>query len=91
MIRLKDIELLKKELKKCNNTDLSIRMDGSLRLSLQIHNAECIVTKKVVIISNSDLISYEEIEISVDDINDMEIDTEIILEMNGNYKIYIST
>ena len=56
-----------------------------------IDKLQSIVTRKVLLIGNSDLVGNQEIEICVDDINDIDIDTEIVLEMNGNYKIFIST
>ena len=88
---MKDLKELQQELENnYTNKSLSIRTDGSLRLSLQIQNSKCMLTKKVLLIANSNL-TDEEIEINVDDINDIEIDTEIVLEMNGNYSINIST
>ncbi|MBQ8234898.1 MAG: hypothetical protein IJZ36_04900 [Bacilli bacterium] len=87
---MKDLKALQKELESYNNKDLSIIIEGSLKLSLTIHNAQCMVTKKVLLVGNSDL-TNEEIEITVDEINCIEINSEIHLEMNGNYDIYIST
>lgn len=87
---MRDVKTLQEELAKYNNKNLSIRMDGSLRLSLSIHNARCMMTRKVLLIGNADLVN-EEIEINVDDINSIDIDSDILLEMNGNYNIYIST
>lgn len=52
---------------------------------------QSIVTRKVLLIGNSELVRNEEIEICTDDINSIEINTEIILQMNGNYNVYIST
>ena len=56
-----------------------------------IDKVQSIVTSKVLLIGNSGLIRNQEIEICIDDINSIDIDTEIVLEMNGNYKIFIST
>lgn len=89
---MKPIKELKEELEKnYNNRDIAVRMDGSLRLSLNISNAQCLVTHKVVLIGNAELAVNEEVEICLDDVNDIEIGTEIILEMNGNYNICITT
>ena len=77
-----DIKLLKEELRKYNNKNLLIRLDGSLKLSLNIYNAECFVSKKIIVIGNSDLEKNEEIEICTDEINNIEIHSEIHLEMN---------
>lgn len=88
---MKDIKELRKKLESYTNKDLSVRTEGSLRLSLQIYHAQCMVTQKVILISNLELAVNEEIEINVDDIIDIEIDTEVILEMNGNYNICISS
>lgn len=87
---MKDLQELIKELKiNYTGKDISIRTEGSLRLSMQIHNTKSIVTNNVILISNSELALDEEIEINIDDINSIEIDTEVMLEMNGNYTIYI--
>jgi adenylate cyclase class IV len=86
---MKDVSILKEEIEKYNYHDLSVRTDGSIRFSMLIHNAQCLVTKKVLLIGNAEL-TNEEIEICVDDIDNINIDTEIILEMNGNYTIYIN-
>lgn len=89
---MKDLKELLKELKKnYENKDLSIRFEGSLKTSMQMHNAQCMVTSKVLIISNSEFILNEEIEICVDDIIYIEIGDEICLQMNGNYNIFIVT
>lgn len=77
-----DIKSLKEELKKYNNKDLLIRIDGSLKLSLNIYKAECFVSKKVIVISSLDEKTNEEIEISIDEINSIEINSEINLQMN---------
>lgn len=88
---MKDIKKLKEELNgKYAGRDMTIRMTGSLRLTIFLHNVECIVTQKVLLIGNSDFIN-EEIEIYTDDINEISIDSDILLKMNGNYNIYIST
>lgn len=77
-----DVKSLKEELKKYNNKDLLIRIDGSLKLSLNIYKAECFVSKKVIVISSLDDKTNEEIEISIDEINSIEINSEISLQMN---------
>jgi len=88
---VRDLKELQKELKLYNGNDITVRADGSLRFCIPIHKVQAIVTNKVVLISNTDLVRNEEIEICTDDINDIEIDTEIVLQMNGNYNLYIST
>lgn len=88
---MKDLQKLKQELQEnYNGKDVTVRADGSLRFTILINKVQAIVTDKVLLISNSELIQNEEIEICVDDINSIEIDTEIVLQMNGNYTIYIS-
>ncbi len=89
---MKDLKELSKELKtNYENKDLSIKFEGSLKMSIQIHNAQCIVTSKVVILSNSEFVLNEEIEVCIDDINYIELEDEICLQMNGNYNIFIAT
>lgn len=88
---MKDIKELREALENYTNKDVSIRTEGSLRLSLNIHNMQCMITQKVVLMSNLESSENEEIEINVDDIIDIEINTEIVLEMNGNYNICISS
>lgn len=86
---MRDILKLKQELESYNSNDLTVRADGSLRFSMTIHNAQSLVTRTVLLIGNADL-KYEEFEIKIDEIEDIEISTEIVLNMNGNYEIYIS-
>lgn len=86
---MKDILKLKQELESYNYNDLTVTADGSLRFSMTIHNAQSLVTRTVLLIGNADL-KYEEFEIKIDEIEEIEIDTEIVLNMNGNYEIYIS-
>lgn len=86
---MKDLKKLSEELEKYNKKDLSITFSGSLRFSTLIHNSQCMVTQKILLIGNLEY-SNEEIEINVDDIDNIIIDEYIVLEMNGNYKIYIS-
>lgn len=62
-----------------------------MRFTICIGKVQSIVTRKVLLIGNSELVRNEEIEICTDDINSIEINTEIILQMNGNYNVYIST
>lgn len=86
---MKDLEKLSKELENYNNKDISINFSGSLRFSTLIHNAKCMVTQKILLIGNFEY-TNEEIEIGIDDIEKINIDKDIIIEMNGNYTIYMS-
>ena len=86
---MKDILKLKQELENYSYNDLTVRADGSLRFLITIHNAQSLVTRTVLLMGNEDL-KNEEIEIKIDEIEEIEIDTEIVLNMNGNYEIYIS-
>lgn len=88
---MKDLEKLEEELKKCDGKDITVRIDGSLKLGIQIHNVKTMVTSRDIILSNYNFKINEETEICLDDIVDIELGQEIIIEMNGNYKIYIST
>lgn len=87
---MKDLKNLKEKLKSYNDKDITVRTDGSLRFLMPINKVQAMVTNKVILIGNSDLVKNEEIEILVDDINNIETDAEITLYMNGNYIIYIS-
>lgn len=88
---MKDLEKLEEELKKCDGKDITVRIDGSLKLGIQIHNVKTMVTSRDIILSNYNFKINEETEICLDDVVDIELGQEIIIEMNGNYKIYIST
>lgn len=88
---MKDLEKLEEELKKCDGKDITVRIDGSLKLGIQIHNVKTMVTSRDIILSNYNFKINEETEICLDDIVDIELGQEIIIEMNGNYKIYVST
>jgi len=88
---MKDFKKLEEELKKCDGKDITVRIDGSLKLGIQIHNTKSIVTSRTVILSNYNFKINEETEICLDDVVDIELGQEIILQMNGNYNIYIST
>ena len=48
------------------------------------------VTSRKIIFSNYNFKLNEEVEICLDDVIDIELGQEIILQMNGNYNIYIS-
>lgn len=88
---MKDLKKLEEELKKCDGKDITVRIDGSLKLGIQIHNVKTMVTSRDIILSNYNFKINEETEICLDDVVDIELGQEIIIEMNGNYKIYIST
>ena len=88
---MKDLEKLEEELRKYDGKDITVRIDGSLKLGIQIHNVKSIVTSRNIILSNYNFKINEETEICLDDVVDIELGQEIIIEMNGNYKIYIST
>lgn len=87
---MKDLKLLSEKLKEFNDKDISIRFEGSLRLLMEINQAHCLVTKKVVLIGDSNFNELQEVEIAVDEISSITIDKDVILKMNGNYEIYIS-
>ncbi len=88
---MEDLKQLQQKLKEIEGQDISIQLEGSLRLILNIHNMQSIVTNTIIIISNSQLIRNEEIEILTDEIISIDIKKEIKIEMNGNYTISIST
>lgn len=87
---MEDLKQLQQKLKEIEGQDISIQLEGSLRLILNIHNMQSIVTNTIIIISNSQLIRNEEIEILTDEIISIDIKKEIKIEMNGNYTISIS-
>lgn len=86
-------EELKQKINEYNNKDLYIRMDGSLRIStFSIHKAQCVISRNRLLIAYPDTdYTDEEIEIIIDDIVNVILNKEIVLQMNGNYNIYIST
>ena len=88
---MEDLKQLQQKLKEMEGKDISIQLEGSLRLVLNIHSMQSIVTNTILIISNSQLIRNEEIEIVTDEIVSIDIKKEIKIEMNGNYIISIST
>lgn len=88
---MEDLKQLQQKLKEIEGQDISIKFEGSLRLVLNIHNMQYIVTNTILLISNSQLIRNEEIEILTDEIISIDIKKEIKIEMNGNYTISIST
>lgn len=49
---MKDLKKLSEELEKYNKKDLSITFSGSLRFSTLIHNSQCMVTQKILLIGN---------------------------------------
>lgn len=59
---------------------------------MNIDNMQSIVTNTILLISNSNLVTNQEIELITDDIVGIEyIRKDIKIEMNGNYSIYIGT
>ncbi len=86
-------EKLKEKINEYNNKDLCIRMDGSLKIStFLIHNAQCYINRNRLLITKQDTdFTNEEIEIVIDDIVNVIMNDKIVLQMNGNYNIYIST
>ncbi len=87
---MKDLKKLQETLKTYNGRDLFIRFSGSLRTYINIYNAQCLVTKIVMIIGNSNLEDNQELEILTDDIKNITFnENDILLEMNGNYTIQI--
>ena len=90
VVNLKDLKKLRDTLKEYNNKNLYIRFDGSLRTYINIYNAQCLVTKIVLLIGNGDFEDNQELEIKTDDIRDIIFNkNEILLEMTGNYTIEI--
>lgn len=89
-MNLKDLKKLQETLKGYNEKNLYIRFSGSLRTYLNIYNAQCMVTKIVLLIGNGDFKDNQELEIKTDDIRNITFNkNEILLEMNGNYTIEI--
>ena len=89
---MEDLKLLQQKLKEMDGKDLSIKFEGSLRLLMNINNMQSIVTNTILLISNSNLVTNQEIELITDDIVGIEyIRKDIKIEMNGNYSIYIGT
>ena len=88
---MKNLKELEEELKKYDGKNITIRIDGSLKLGILIHNLKSMVTSRNIIFSNYNFKLNEEVEICLDDVIDIELGQEIILQMNGNYNIYIST
>lgn len=87
---MKDLKKLRDTLKEYNNKNLYIRFDGSLRTYINIYNAQCLVTKIVLLIGNGDFEDNQELEILTDDIRNITVNAnDILLEMNGNYTIEI--
>ena len=90
MINLKDLRKLQNILKEYNGKDLYIRFNGSLRTYIHIYNAQCLVTKIVLVIGNGDFEDNQELEIRTDDIKTITFnENEILFDMNGNYTIEI--
>lgn len=59
---------------------------------MNIDNMQSIVTNTILLISNSNLVTNQEIELITDDIVGIEyIRKDIKIGMNGNYSIYIGT
>ena len=85
---MRDLKGLQAELEKYNGKDVSIRFDGSLKAFMIIENAKCIVTYKTLLIGNIEK-DNQEFQIDLDEVIDIEIGIQIILEVNGNYRIYI--
>ena len=90
VVNLKDLKKLRDTLKEYNNKNLYIRFDSSLRTYINIYNAQCLVTKIVLLIGNGDFEDNQELEILTDDIRNITVNAnDILLEMNGNYTIEI--
>ena len=85
---MKDIKSLQKELEKYNNRNVSIRFEGSLRTFLVIENARCMVTHKTLLIGSIEK-DNQEFQLDLDEVMEFEINVEIMLSVNGNYRIYI--
>lgn len=85
---MRDLKELQAELEKYNGKDISIRFDGSLKAFMIIENAKCIATYKTLLIGNIEK-DNQEFQIDLDEVIDIEIGIQIILEVNGNYRIYI--
>lgn len=88
---MKNLKELEEELKMYDGKNITIRIDGSLKLGILIHNLKSMVTSRNIIFSNYNFKLNEKVEICLDDVIDIELGQEIILQMNGNYNIYIST
>lgn len=87
---MKDLKELQKTLRNFNNKDLYVKFSGSLRTYVHICNAQCLVTRTVLIIGNGDFKDNQELEILTDDINNIiTSESQIIFNMNGNYDIEI--
>ena len=87
---LRDLRKLQDILKEYNGKDLYIRFSGSLRTYIHVYNAQCLITKIVLLVGNGDFEDNQELEIRTDDIKDITFNkNEILLEMNGNYTIEI--
>lgn len=85
---MRNIKELQAELERYNGKDISIRFEGSLRAFMIIENARCMATYKTLIIANTEK-DNQEFQLDLDEVIDIEIGIEIILEVNGNYRIYI--
>lgn len=87
---MKDLRKLQNILKEYNGKDLYIRFNGSLRTYIHIYNAQCLITKIVLLIGNVEFEDNQELEVKTDDILKITYyDNEILLEMHGNYEIEI--
>jgi len=90
VISLKDLRKLQETLKRFNGKDLYIRFNGSIRTYLHIYNAQCLVTRIVMLIGNGDFKDNQELEILTDDIrNIIYNENGLLFEMNGNFNIEI--
>lgn len=85
---MRDLKELQAELEKYNGKDISIRFEGSLRAFMIIENARCMATYKTLLIGNMEK-DNQEFQIDLDEVTDIEIGIEIVLYVNGNYRIYI--
>ena len=85
---MKDIKSLQKELEKYNNRNVSIRFEGSLRTFLVIENARCMATHKTLLIGSIEK-DNQEFQLDLDEVMEFEINVEIMLSVNGNYRIYL--
>lgn len=85
---MRDLKRLQTELEKYNGKDISIRFDGSLRAFMIIESAKCMATYKTLLIGNIEK-DNQEFQLDLDEVTDIKIGIEIILYVNGNYRIYI--
>ncbi len=84
-----EYEEIEKKLEQYQNKDVQISFNGSLRTIFNIQSAKFMLSKTTLLIGNANY--TQEIELTVDDIENVEVEKELILKMNGNYTIHITT